>query len=169
MRAVAVLVVTVATLVAASSASAAAITENAKTARYSLTLTVGPSETMYTQAEVKATHPVTGEVMIGGSMSMAGSMTAMKSEVERHLELHVAARSSGAVVTDVMPKITLTDHSSMAMAMAATKVDAVAMQSVTKGASDRHYGNNVSLTLGDVYKVAVVVNGEKASFTFKAA
>ena len=169
MRAVAVLVMCATTLVAASSSSAASITRTSTTARYSLTLNVGPAETMYTQADVKKLHPTSGEVMITGSMSMAGSMAAMKGEVERHLELHVAARSSGAAVTNVMPTITLSDTSAMAMAMAATKVDAVAMQSVTKGASDRHYGNNVSLKLGDAYKVSVVVNGEKASFSFKAA
>jgi hypothetical protein len=167
MRPVAVLVIAAATLVAASSSSAATITRTAKTARYSLTLNVGSAETMYTQADVKKMHPTSGEVMIGGSMSMAGSMAAMKGEVERHLELHVVARSTGATVTNVMPTISLTDTSGMAMA--ATKVDAVAMQSVTKGASDRHYGNNVSLTLGDEYKASVVVNGEKASFSFKAA
>ena len=167
MRTVAVLVVSAATLVAASSASAAIITRTAKTVAYSLTLDVGPAETMYSQADVKKMHPKTGELMIGGSMAMTGSMALMKGDVERHLELHVASRLTGAVVTNVVPTITLTDSS--AMAMAATKVDAVAMQSVTKGASDRHYGNNVSLKLGDAYKVSVVVHGEKASFTFKAA
>ena len=97
---------------------------------------------------------------------MMGNSMAMKGETERHLELHVKSASTGAVVSNVKPKITITDTT--AMSMAGTKLAVVAMQGVTKGASDFHYGNNVSLKPGDTYKVSVVVNGEKASFTFKA-
>jgi hypothetical protein len=167
MRAVAVLIASAAALVASTGASAATITRTAKTASYSLTLNVGPAETMYTQADAKMMHPKTGEVMIGGSMSMATSMKGMTGEVQRHLELHVTLRSTGAVVTNLLPSIAVSDTS--AMAMTTTKLAVVAMQGVTKGPADRHYGNNVSLKPGDTYAVSVVVKGEKASFSFKAS
>ena len=63
MRAVAVLLVA---LVAAAAASAAVITRTTKTPSYSLTLKVGPEETMYTQADAKKMQPKTGEVMVRG-------------------------------------------------------------------------------------------------------
>lgn len=162
MRAVAVLIVA---LVAATAASAASITRAAKTASYSLTLAIGPMETMYTQAEAKKMHLKAGEVMVGAT-SMASSMTAMKGEALRHLEVQVKSRSSGAVVTNMTPQITVTDTSGMSMS--AQKVDVMAMQGIGKGIADLHYGNNVSLKRADTYKVSVVVHGEKASFTFKA-
>jgi hypothetical protein len=150
-------------LVSAATASAG-ITQHATTASYSLTLDIGPTAAMYTQAQVKAKHITNGEVMLGGAM-MSTSMSAMKGETERHLELHVYSRKTGAVVSNVMPEITLTDTTAMGMA---AKLDVVSMEGITEGASDYHYGNNVSLKLGDEYTVNAVVHGEKASFTFKA-
>ncbi len=163
MRFIAILSVSVVALASAAAATAG-ITRHATTASYSLTLDIGPTEAMYTQAQVKAKHPTTGEVMLGGAMSSA--MSAMTGETERHLELHVHSRKTGAVVTNVTPQITLTDTTGMTMA---AKLDVVSMEGITAGATDLHYGNNVSLKLGDVYTVAVVVKGEKASFTFTAA
>jgi hypothetical protein len=149
---------------ASANVALAGVTRHATTASYTLTLDVGPTQAMYTAAQVKAKHVTTGEVMLGEAM-MSGSMSAMKGETERHLELHVHSRKTGLVVTKVMPKITLTDTTAMGMA---AKLDVVSMEGITAGASDFHYGNNVSLKLGDEYTVTAVVNGEKASFTFKA-
>ena len=164
MRLVAILAALGAVLVSATTA-AAGITRTATTASYSLTLNVGPTEMMYTQAQVKAKHPKTGEVMLGGAM-MSSAMNAMKGEASRHLELHVHLRKTGAVVANVMPSIMVTDTTAMGMT---SKVDVATMEGVTAGAADLHYGNDVSLKVGDTYSVRVVVNGEKASFTFKAA
>jgi hypothetical protein len=97
---------------------------------------------------------------------MAGSMSAIKGETVLHLEVHIKSRATGAGVTNVTPQISLEDTS--AKAMMSEKLEVVAMEGVGQGKSDLHYGNNVSLKLGDVYKVSVVVHGEKASFTFKA-
>ena len=166
MRVVAILVAAATALVLVAGAAAAQITRHAKTKSYSLTLVVGPSEEMYSQAKLKAMHPKLGEVMVGGAM-MAGSMSAMKGETVRHLEVHVKSLATGATVTNVTPQISLDDTT--AKAMMSEKLEVVAMEGVGQGKSDLHYGNNVSLKLGDVYKVSVVVHGEKASFTFKAA
>jgi hypothetical protein len=163
MRLCTVLAATVAALVVAGMAEAATISRSVTTAAYKLTLNVAAMQAMYTPAQVKAKHPTTGEVMVGGSM-MAGSM--MKGAVERHLEVHIHLRKTGAVVTNVTPTITLTDETTHAMA---EKLEVVAMEGIGQGSADLHYGNNVSLDIGHTYKVAVSVRGEAATFTFKAA
>ena len=146
----------------AAPAWSALITRTATTPTYKLTLTVGPVEKMYTVEEVKAKHPIDGEVMVGHSMSM-GSMS--MDGANRHLEVHVSSRATGKVVPNAQPAITLTDTSGMAMSQ---DVNAMAMQGIGAGIVDRHYGDNVKLTVGHMYKVLVKVKGEKATFTFKA-
>jgi hypothetical protein len=54
MRVVAILVAAATALVLVASAGATQITRDAKTKSYSLTLVIGPSEQMYSQAELKA-------------------------------------------------------------------------------------------------------------------
>ena len=154
--------VSAAALVLAGPAAAATITKNATTKSYKLALVVGPTETMYTAAEVKAKHPKSGEVMVGSSMDMGGSNMG---SANRHLEVHVYSKGSGKVAKGAVPAMTLTDTTGMAMP---EKIDAMAMQDIVEGPSDLHYGNNVTLTAGHDYKVVVTVKGEKASFTFRA-
>ena len=150
----------------AFAASGVNITQTKLTASYKLTLDVGPVETMYTQAQVNAKHPKTGEVMLGGSMSgMGGSMGMTMAAGNRHLEIHVASRATGKVLAQPPSAITLTDTSGMGMP---SRVAPVAMEGIGEGMADLHYGNNVKLTAGHVYKVVVTVKGEKASFTFHA-
>jgi len=151
-----------AALLIVSSATAAVITRTATTATYKLTLAVGPVETMYTQAEVKAKHPTSGEVMVRsmGGMSMGAA--------NRHLEVHVASRATRTVVTNVSRRIMLTDTTAMGGTAMAEKVNATAMQGIGEGVADLHYGDNVKLAAGHVYKVVVTVKGERATFTFKA-
>ena len=134
------------------------------TTTYKLTLSVGPKEAMYTAAEVKAKHLTSGEVMIDDGMSMDGmSMGAGN----RHLELLIKSRATGKVLS-LMPKITLTDTNAMSGMAMADKLHVMAMYGIEEGRSDLHYGNNVKLTAGHMYKVVATVKGEKASFTFRA-
>ena len=137
------------------------------TATYQVTLNVGPSEAMYTQAQVKAQHPTTGEVMVGGAMGMGngGHAMGMEGGMTRHLEVHVHLRSTGNVAAGVVPAITLTDKTAMAMP---TKLQAMAMEGIGRGMADLHYGNNVALQAGHHYAVAVSVKGEHATFAFVA-
>jgi len=82
-------------LLAASASAASAIHVIRTTASYTLTLSVGPKETMYTAAEVKARHPMSGEVMLDDSMSMGGmSMGAGN----RHLEVQVKSRQTNKIL-----------------------------------------------------------------------
>jgi hypothetical protein len=147
--------------------SAAVITRTAVTASYKLKLSVGPSEAMYTAAEARATRPRTGEVMMGDGMSTGGHAMSMEGGITRHLEVHVVLRSNGKVVTNVVPRITLTDTSSKAMTPVA--LDVMAMGGIGGGISDFHYGNNVALTINHVYGVLVTVKGERSHFTFRAS
>lgn len=135
------------------------------TASYHLMLSVGPKETMYTTAEVKAKHPTNGEVMLGDGMSMGGmSMGAGN----RHLELQVKSRTTNKVLSVMPSAITLTDTSAMGGMAMTDKLHVMAMYGITEGMSDLHYGNNVKLTAGHTYKVVATVKGEEASFVFHA-
>jgi hypothetical protein len=154
-----------ATLILVAAASAATITRSATTSTYKLALVIGPLETMYTQAEVKAKHPKTGEVMVGGAMGMGGMTMGAGN---RHLEVHIASRATGKPLATMPSSITLQDTSAMSGMSMSTKVGVVAMEGVGEGMADLHYGNNVKLTAGHMYKVVATVKGEKASFTFRA-
>ena len=141
------------------------ITRTATTPTHKLTLSVGPVEKMYTAEQVKAKHPADGEVMVGHSMSMDDMPMG---GANRHLEVHVASRASGKVVTNAQPAIMLTDTNGMSGMAMAEKVDAMAMMGIGEGVADLHYGDNVKLTAGHTYKVVVKVKGEKATVTCKA-
>jgi hypothetical protein len=154
-----------AALALAAPALGASVTRTATTASYKLVLDVGPVETMYTQAEVQAKHPKTGEVMVGGGMGMAGMSMGSGN---RHLEVHVYSRATGKVLAKAPSSIRLTDESAMGSMAMPVKVGVVAMEGVGEGRSDLHYGDNVHLTVGHTYKVVVTVGGEKATFTFRA-
>jgi len=144
----------------AVAAELALIRQQASTARCRLELQIGPTEKMFTPAEVAAKHPTEGEVMVSGKMSMTTGGMSMEMGDTRHLEVHVYALADGKVVTNAHVAIALTDASSK-------KADEVAiakMYGIKEGIPDTHYGNNVSLPPG-TYSIAVTVNGEKAAFT----
>ena len=125
-------------------------------------LSIGMAERMWTPAEVRSKHPKTGEVMVmgvmGGAMSMGGS--------ERHIEVHITSRATGKVVTGAHPTISAVD-TGVKNAMT-IKVPVAAMQGVTSGAADLHYGNNVQLVPGHTYKVTITLSGERTIFWMKA-
>jgi hypothetical protein len=153
-------------LVSAAASSAAVITQTTTTASYKLTLEVGPTETMYTAAQVKSMHPTSGEVMLGNGSMMSGGMSGMSGST-RHLEVHIFSRSTGKVLTGLMPSIVVTDTSDKAMM--ADRLSVVTMEGIGEGVADYHYGNNVTLTRGHLYRVMVTVKGQKATFSFKAS
>lgn len=152
--------------VAASAASAATrmapAPQTVQTKSYLFKLTLGMSEQMWTQAQVRATHPKTGEVMLmgsmGGGMSMGGSA--------RHLEVHITSRVTSKVVAGAHPTISALDTTAKnAMTI---KVPVAEMEGVTEGAADLHYGNNVHLIAGHTHTITVRLNGERAIFHTKA-
>ncbi len=136
--------------------STAGSASSTQSAGYRYVLDVGPTEEMYSKAEVAANHPKTGEVMVGGVMSMAQGPDA------RHLEVHICSRPDGRVVVGASPSIRLTDTTTgTTMALEVTT-----MQGVTSGESDLHYGNNVVLPAGHAFVVHVDLLGQQATLPF---
>jgi hypothetical protein len=131
----------------------------AQTAHYRLELLIGPTEKMYSPADVAVQHPTMGEVMVGGVMSMTGMSMDMGDT--RHLEVHVHSLDKGAVLTDANVAIVVTAANSKK----AADVPIAKMYGIKDGPSDTHYGNNLSMPPGD-YSIEVTVNGEKANFKF---
>jgi len=138
------------------------VTQTKTTASYVFALEIGPVEKMWTQAQVRAQHPKTGEVMLGGTMSDSMSMGGQA----RHLEVKITSRSTGKIVAGAHPAIVLVDSKAMG-AMPVTLSVAI-MRGVDEGAADLHYGNNVDLIVGHVYKVTVTLKGQRAVFQVKA-
>jgi hypothetical protein len=128
-----------------------------KTKSYVFALSIGPLEQMYTPAQVKARHPMNGEVMLSGSMS--GGMSGMgMSGTAHHLEVHICT-SKGAVLMHAHPTIVVDDPMAQA-----TRVPVATMEGVDEGPSDYHYGNNVALANGHRVTVTVTLAGQKAVF-----
>ena len=177
-----------------------------------MVLDANASEAMYTQAQVAAQHPKTGEVMLRGQMNtmggsgasnstpttMMGTATTMAatpmttapmgnssmnttttsamgntSDTQmatgmggadvRHLEVHICSRSTGKVVQNAQPTITVVDHTSNDMA---DHVSVAEMEGIDAGVADLHYGNNVTMPAMHRYTVTVTLNGEQAVFNF---
>ena len=132
-----------------------------KTSSYVFALDLGPLETMYTRAQVKATHPKTsGEEMLSGSMTSGMAGMTMPSG-QRHLEIHICT-NSGAVYTKGHPTISIVDTSERVPVT--MMVPVATMEGIGEGSSDFHYGNNVALTAGHHLRVSVFMNGRKAVF-----
>jgi hypothetical protein len=132
----------------------------AKTKSYVFALSIGPVETMYTPAQVKAKHPKSGEEMLSGQMTGGMAGMTMPMTGQKHLEVHICT-PAGAVVQGAHPKIVVSDPASKQMAVA---VPIAVMEGVTEGASDLHYGNNVTLASGHKITVTVTLNGQQAVF-----
>jgi|SRR5579862_3470018 len=141
---------------AAMGGGACASGQVVKTTSYVFALQIGPSEQMYTAAEVKAKHPKTGEEMLSGTMA---AMT-MASGNTHHLEVHIC-NTSGSVVMGAHPSITVDDPSAKMMMMT---VPIATMEGIGMGSADYHYGNNVELTAGHHITVTVTLKGQRAMF-----
>jgi hypothetical protein len=162
MRCAACLVASALVLLVATGAAAAEITRQGKTSRYSLTLAVGPKKTMYTQAQARARRPTSGEVTLDehaghGSMPVEGG-------VVRHLALTIRSRSTGRIVPNIGPQITLVDRSG------GPSGDVVLMRMHPVGrAAAIHYGSNVRLEPRHVYDALVILGGESETLSVRAA
>ncbi len=133
------------------------------TAAYVFLLHLGPQESMLTlsPADARARHITTGELMIGGTMSPGTSASAVGGNVTpRHLEVHICRRSNGKVVTDARPTIAVAP----APSGSSGRIPVAAMEGVTAGPADLHYGNNVTLHRGTTYTITVRLDADSASF-----
>jgi hypothetical protein len=128
----------------------------AATASYRLALVIGARQEMYLPSEVSARHIKSGQVMLGGEMTMMEQAPAGTRLY--NLEVHVCTKT-GAVVTKLKPMIVVNDPKAKP---AMTHVPVAIMASVAKGISDYHYGNDVALTPGSRITVTVTVKGQRA-------
>ncbi len=135
------------------------VQQTQQTASYKLVLTIGPAETMLMLDQ--AAGATSGEVMVPmqGMGMPEMSMTDQGRPVNHHLEVHVYDRASGALVSDMVPTITVAP-----MGGASRTLDNVmAMYGVAEGPSDLHFGRNVYLSAGS-YTISVTVGNETATF-----
>jgi hypothetical protein len=130
----------------------------ATTASYRMALAIGHQEEMYLPSEVKARHIKTGEIMLGGEMTMVAKTPGTK---VFHVEVHICTKSTGAVVTKLKPLIVV---SGPGIEMASMKVPSAIMVGVGERISDYHYGNDVALKPGSRITVKVTVKGQLAVF-----
>jgi hypothetical protein len=134
----------------AGSAGPCASGNVASTASYRLALVIGPQEEMYLPSEVKARQIKTGEIMLGGTMSMVERTAGTR---VYHLEVHICNKA-GLVVTKLKPAIVVDQ----------AMLPAAIMVGIGAPMSDYHYGNDIALTPGDRVTVKVTVKGQVALF-----
>jgi len=130
------------------------------TAHYRIILDIGPVPTMLTPDQ--AAGAPEGEV----SLSMPGmptpkmAMTHQGRPVNRHIEVSVYDKVTGARLRSAMPRVTITDRKTGN----SRELQAVtAMYDVKEGQGDVHFGENFHLANG-TYTVTVSVGGERAVF-----
>ena len=107
---------------------------------------------MFTEDQHMEMHPTEGELIIDGTGNMTGQHV-------RHVEAHVYDRKTGAVVTDVIPTIVVTNRTTGEV----IDVSSTLMQDVNIGEIDRHYGNNVMIMPDSDLQVKVTLGDEEVS------
>jgi hypothetical protein len=137
------------------SAPSATVAE-ATTASYQMALALGPVEPMLTEAPASTAHPMHGEVMLRGQM-----VTLPGTTEDRHLEVHICSKTTGKVVQDAQPVITVIDD---ATGGTSQNVPVAVMQGAGQGVHDLHYGNNVVMQPGHAFTVLVAIGPEQATF-----
>lgn len=131
------------------------LTQVVTTARYIAVLNVVPPEQMYTSREAAAVPPGgAGELILVGRRAPIGPLT-------RHTEIHIYAKTTGAVVDDATVAMTLRDH----VGGQSTPIEATKMQDLALGPIDVHYGNNVDILTGHQFTLTATINSDTASFT----
>jgi hypothetical protein len=136
------------------------------TAGYRMVLAVGDREAMYTQDEVSAKAPMTGEMMVAGTMmdpgttgSSGGGMMSGNTSNTRHVEVAICDLATGSTVTGADVTMMVAANGAAAAAMPVAE-----MRGLDEPATQTHYGNNVPMTPG-TSTVAFTVNGQTGTFT----
>jgi hypothetical protein len=146
-------VLTVPAVGARNAANPCSSGSTASTASYRLALAIGPQEDIYLPSEVKARHLKTGEIMLGGDMTMVDTTPGTK---VFHLEVHICT-PGGAVVKGLKPVITVESTGAKPVGL-----PAAVMVGIGAPSSDYHYGNDIALKPGAAVTVKVAVKGQTA-------
>ncbi len=130
------------------------------TAHYRITVDIGPVPTMLRPDQVSSA--IEGEVPLSmpGMPMPTMAMTDQGRPVNRHIEVTVDDKTTGARLTSPIPRITITDRIT---GRAKTLKAVTAMYDFKEGQGDLHFGDNVHLANG-TYTVTVSVEGERAVF-----
>ncbi|MFZ4719725.1 MAG: hypothetical protein ACOYMR_09890 [Ilumatobacteraceae bacterium] len=137
---------------AAAVAQHAGWTRDVLSPDYLVVVNVLPGEEMFTTDQQTMTHPTGGELIIEGEGRPLGSHV-------RHVEAHIYRRDTGKVVTDIVPRITLTNRTTGEV----IDVEATLMQDVNIGQLDRHFGNNVMVMPDSDIRVTVRLGDQEVS------
>ena len=140
-------------------AAGGAISTSADTTSYTIDLMIGPTAQMMTPD--RAQGATSGEVMTEMPEATVDSINADRMPVNHHLEVHIRNRATGAVMSNVTPVISVTNHTT---GVTYTLDRIVTMYDVTAGKQDLHFGRNIYLPPA-TYSVKVVVGrGERVLF-----
>jgi hypothetical protein len=128
-------------------------TRIALTTHYLLVVNVLPSETMFSDMQMKSMSPTVGEAILDHGVGDPVGLGV------RHVEAHVYDRSTGLPLSDVKPSIrvfnrTTGDH---------IDVPPTLMQDVVIGSPDIHYGNNVPVRGNSDISLAISVGSEEVT------
>jgi hypothetical protein len=131
-----------------------------RTPRYTFALEVGPPENIVSSMD--AMHGMSGEVAVTTTPSQAMTMEDMDQgmAINHALSVHIGDAGTDAVVTDVIPTIRITDK---ATGQTRDLNMVIGTYGSDMGASDFHYGQNLSLPDG-TYLVTVTVGSDTAQF-----
>ena len=130
------------------------------TAHYRITLDIGPVPTMLRPDQVSSATEGEVPLSMPGMSMPTMAMTDQERPVNRHIEVAVYDKATGARLGSPMPRITITDRKTGR----SRELKAVAaMYDVKEGQGDLHFGDNVHLAKG-TYRVTVSVDGERAVF-----
>jgi hypothetical protein len=128
------------------------------TPSYKVELDIGPAAMM----QMQGMGGGSGELMVAmpGMPMPAMATTDTGQPVNHHLEVHIYDGSTGAVVSNIMPSISITDSTGASRSLNGV----MAMYDPTVGQSDFHFGNNVYLADG-TYTITATVGQETAQFS----
>ena len=130
------------------------------TAHYRMTLDIGPVPTMLRLDQVASATEGEVPLSMPGMPMPTMAMTDQGRPVNRHIEVAVYDKATGARLRSPMPRITITDRKTgRSKALQAV----TAMYDVPEGQGDVHFGDNVHLANGTC-PVTVSVGGERAVF-----
>lgn len=130
------------------------------TSRYRITLDIGPVPTMLRTDQVSSATEGEVPLSMPGMPMPTMAMTDQARPVNRHIEVAVYDKATGALLRSPMPKITVTDRKT---GRSKVMQEVTAMYDVKEGQGDVHFGANVHLASG-TYRVTVSVGSERAVF-----
>jgi hypothetical protein len=125
---------------------------------YTLTLAIGPPDTLYSPAQARTQHPKGGEIVLGGA-TPAGVARSGAPAPHRSLALYVSSATTGKTIIYVAVAITIASAEGTIL----QRVPVELLQPTVKGPVDRHFGNNVALLAGH-YLVLAHVGQVSATF-----